>query len=104
MKTQESELKYIKAKSKVEKTKSFYTHVFIYLIVNLIITAFKVSDNLDSWSSFTNELLSFNVLSSWTIWGLFIVMHFISFVFGQRWEERKIEELMNKELSKNSKK
>ncbi len=65
-----------------------------------MITGFKVSNNLDSWKDFTNELLSIDVLSVWTIWGLVLLIHFISLIFGQGWEERKIEELMNKELSK----
>ncbi|MBV7267891.1 2TM domain-containing protein [Winogradskyella sp. WHY3] len=96
-------LKYIKAKNKVEKEKSFYTHIIIYLLVNLVITTFKVWNNLDSWGSFTNELISIDVLSVWAIWGIFLLLHFLSFKFGQGWEERKIEEFMNKELSNDSK-
>jgi hypothetical protein len=103
MKTPDSNLKYIRAKNKVEKVKGFYYHVAVYIIVNLVLTGFKVSNNLESWASFSNELLSINVLSSWTIWGIFLVLHLLSFTYGQGWEERKIEELMNKELSKNSK-
>ncbi|WP_296312656.1 2TM domain-containing protein [Winogradskyella sp. UBA3174] len=103
MKTEASDLKYIKAKNRVEKLKKFYNHLAIYIIVNIIITGFKVSNNLDSWANFINELLSIDVLSVWTIWGLVLLIHFISLVFGQGWEERKIEELMNKELSNNHK-
>jgi len=103
MEVEDSNLKYIKAKNKVEKLKSFYNHLVIYVIVNLVITGFKVSNHLESWDSFINDLLSIDVLSVWVIWGLVLLMHFISLIFGQGWEERKIEELMNKELSKNSK-
>ncbi len=100
MGVENSNLKYIKAKNRVEKLKGFYNHLVIYVIVNLVITGFKVSNNLDSWKDFTNELMSIDVLSVWTIWGLVLLIHFISLIFGQGWEERKIEELMNKELSK----
>ncbi|WP_339757342.1 2TM domain-containing protein [uncultured Winogradskyella sp.] len=103
-KAQESNLKYIRAKNRVDKLKKFYNHLAVYIIINLIISGFKVSNNLNSWDNFIDELLSIDVLSSWTIWGLVILMHFISVVFLHGWEERKIEELMNKELSKNSKK
>ena len=103
MDVEDSNLKYIKAKNKVEKLKSFYNHLVIYVIVNLVITGFKVSNHLESWDSFINDLLSIDVLSVWVIWGLVLLIHFISLIFGQGWEERKIEELMNKELSKNSK-
>ena len=104
MKTQHSDLKYIRAKNRVEKVKRFYYHVVIYIIVNLVITGFKVSNNLNSWDEFINDIMSFDVLSTWTIWGLVLVIHALSLVFGQGWEERKIEALMNEELSKNSKK
>jgi len=104
MEVEDSNLKYRKAKNKVEKLKSFYNHLVIYVIVNLVITGFKVSNHLESWDSFINDLLSIDVLSVWVIWGLVLLIHFISLlIFGQGWEERKIEELMKKELSKNSK-
>jgi hypothetical protein len=73
------------------------------MIVNTIITGFKVSNNLDSWASFKNDLFSIEVLSVWAIWGLVLLIHFISLTYGHGWEERKIEELMNKEFSKNNK-
>ncbi|MBO6881842.1 MAG: 2TM domain-containing protein [Winogradskyella sp.] len=103
MDSKNSDLKYIKAKNKVEKEKAFYTHLGIYIVINLMITGFKVSDNLDTWESFIDALLSLDVFITWFIWGIVLIMHFISLKFGLKWEERKIEELMNKELSNNSK-
>ena len=103
MKNKNSDLRYIKAKRRVEKEKGFYTHLGIYLVVNLMITVFKVWDNLESWESFTNELFSLNVFVTWFIWGVVLLMHFLSLKFGLDWEERKIEDLMNKELSNDSK-
>tara|TARA_R110002049_G_scaffold103458_2_gene249723 strand:- start:542 stop:856 length:315 start_codon:yes stop_codon:yes gene_type:complete len=102
MKTKESDLKYFKAKNRVEKLKKFYNHLAVYIIVNLIITGFKVSQNLDSWDSFINEFLTINVLSSWTVWGLFLIIHFISVMFLHGWEERKIEEYMSKDYQKKT--
>ena len=104
MKYQKSNLSYIKAKNKVDRERGFYNHLIVYILVNTVITILKVWNNLDSWESFTNELISINVLSVWVIWGIFLVLHFLSFKFGGAWEERKIEELMNKELSNDSKK
>jgi len=98
-----SDLKYIRAKDRVEKVKKFYNHLAVYIIINLVITGFKVSDNLGSWESFINELFSYNVLSSWAVWGIVLLMHFFSITLGRKWEERKIEALMKKELSKNTK-
>ncbi|WP_299522098.1 2TM domain-containing protein [Winogradskyella sp.] len=103
MKNQNSNLSYIRAKNKVEKERGFYTHLIIYVLVNVFITLLKVWNDLDSWESFTNELISINVLSVWVIWGIFLILHFLSFKFGGAWEERKIEALMNKELSNDKK-
>lgn len=103
MNNQESNLKYIRAKNKVDKEKGFYSHLIVYLLVNIAITIMKIWNDVDSWVSFNNELTRIDVFSVWLIWGIFLLLHFISFKFGQGWEERKIEALMKKELSKNSK-
>lgn len=103
MENRESNLKYIRAKNKVDKEKGFYSHLLIYILVNIGITVIKVWNDLDSWDSFTNELTTIDVLSSWVIWGIFLILHFISFKYGQGWEERKIQEFMNEELSDDSK-
>jgi hypothetical protein len=103
MDIKKSDLNYIKAKDRVEKIKKFYNHLAVYIIINLVITGFKVSNNLDSWSAFTNELTSIDVLSSWVVWGIVLVIHLISITLVRGWEERKIEALMKKELSKNTK-
>jgi hypothetical protein len=97
METNSTDFKYLKAKNRVEKLKKFYNHLAVYIIINSIITGFKVYNNLDSWESFKNELFSFDVLSSWTVWGLVLIIHFISVVFFHGWEERKIETYMRKE-------
>ena len=103
MKTEDQSLKYIKAKDRVEKIKSFYNHLVVYIIINLVITGFKLSNNLGSWNEFTDELFSIDTLSSWTIWGVMLLIHLFAITVGRGWEERKIEELMKKELSKNTK-
>ena len=83
MKNQNSNLSYIKAKNRVERQKGFYTHLIIYLIVNIVLTGFKVWGGLNSWNSFIDEFLTINVLSTWVIWGIFVVLHFLSVKFGQ---------------------
>jgi hypothetical protein len=101
MKDKDFNLKYILAKNRVEKVKNFYNHVAVYIIVNLVITGFKVSNHLDSWADFKKEVLTFSVLSVWAVWGLVLGIHLISVTLLSGWEERKIEALMKKELSKN---
>lgn len=107
MKTQQQSDPFIRAKTKMEKLKSFYTHLTIYIVINSIITGFNVSDSLGSWDAFTSELVSLNVLSTWLVWGIILAVHAFSVfvlpqILGYDWEERKIEQLMQEEL--NSKK
>lgn len=91
------------AKLKVDKLKRFYSHLGVYLVVNTIITGFKVSNGLDNWETFREDLLSFSTLSSWLVWGMLLAIHAFSvFVFpkilGYEWESKKIEELMEEDL------
>lgn len=92
-------LKYIRAKHRVQREKGFYNHLVVFVLVNSAITAFKVYDNLSSWEDFTNELISINVLSTWVVWGAILLFHFFMFSVGSQWEEKKINEYMDKELS-----
>lgn len=103
MKTQDSISKYNRARNRVEKLKSFYTHLSIYIIINTVITLFKVS--FDNWDRFTADLLTFDTLSSWTVWGFILLIHAFSVfalpkLLGYDWEERKIERFMQEELNK----
>ncbi|MCA0132150.1 2TM domain-containing protein [Winogradskyella alexanderae] len=99
-----SNLSYTRAKNRVEREKGFYTHLAIYLVVNVALTGFKVWGDLNNWDDFINALVSINVLSTWLLWGIFLGLHFLSVKYGQAWEERKIEQFMNDELSNNSRK
>ena len=96
------ELKYLRAKNKVERTKRFYNHVFVYFIINIIITLVKIWNDLGNWSAVQNELVSINVWSVWVVWGAFLVIHFFVYKFGAEWEERKIEAYMKQELNKKN--
>jgi len=87
--------KYEKAKKRVEEIKGFYSHLIVYLCVNvalLIINLVTSSGTL--W--FYWPLLG---------WGIGLFFHGMGvFVFskfpGKRWEERKIKEVM-KEMDDN---
>ena len=88
----EQDVKYQKAKERVEAIKGFYIHAIVYVVVNLI-------------------LFSINMLTSpedlWFFWphigwGIGVVFHILTVYnffpwFGADWEERKIKEIMEKE-------
>ena len=84
------EIKYLKAKERVETLRGFYIHLTVYVIVNLGLF-------------FINMMTSPETL--WFIWplmgwGIAIVLHAVR-VFveapGSSWEQKKIAKLMKKE-------
>lgn len=84
---------YRSAQKKVDSIKGFYSHLMVYLIVNIfIVTAIVSNTNI--------ELLSFSALSTALFWGIGLASHAIG-VFGEdilfpkNWENRKIQEIMD---------
>ncbi|WP_062054828.1 2TM domain-containing protein [Sediminicola sp. YIK13] len=95
-----------KAKKRLERLKSFYTHLSVFLIVNggLIITYFFTKPSI--FQATTNKefikWVDWNVLLTPIIWGVFLIAH-ASCVFQwrlpflQRWEERQYNKIIEKE-------
>lgn len=93
--------KYIRAKKRVDQLKGYYTHLAIYLLVNVIISVTKIIDLMDSGDTFEEAFMSFDNFSLWMFWGIGIAFHTYK-VFGagllfmnKDWEDRKIKEFMN---------
>ena len=90
--------KYREAKERVEELKSFYIHLFIYVIVNIGLFLLDVLSSTDSlW--FYWPLLG---------WGIGILAHAFSVfglrgILGKEWEERKIKEIMEREKKTQNK-
>ncbi|WP_309608854.1 histidine kinase [Flavobacterium sp.] len=83
---------YIRAKEKVEKLKGFYGNLISYCCVIPILVIINLSTN----SKF--QWFWFPMLG----WGLGVTFHaFDAFGYGKSWEDRKINEILNKE--KNNK-
>ncbi|MGJ8549148.1 2TM domain-containing protein [Winogradskyella undariae] len=106
MKIDNSDLKYLKAKKKVEKLKAFYTHLSVYFIVNTSISGIKIISYMNNGKSFMEAFFELSTSMSWLIWGVAIVLHGLSafdilVFFGEEWRERKIKKLMDDELSNN---
>ena len=93
----QDDIKYLEAKKRVKKLKGFYSHLTIYILVNLFIVFINIQDLKpgESYFQYKNFITLF-------FWGIGLVAHGMSvfvpqFVLGRNWEERKIKELMNKE-------
>ncbi len=82
------------AKRKVKRIKGFYIHAIVYICVNLMII---VSNSLIANKGFANADGYMTAL----FWGFGLLAHAMSvfapdFILGSNWEERKIQEYMNK--------
>ncbi len=82
------------AKTKVKIIKGFYIHAIVYICVNLMII---VSNSLIANKGFANADGYMTAL----FWGFGLLTHAMSvfapdFILGSNWEERKIQEYMNK--------
>lgn len=99
MNTQE-EIKYQEALKQVKKIKEFYSHLLVYIVVNIMIIVVNIQ-NLspgESYFQYKNFITAF-------FWGIGLVAHGFSvflpqWFLGRNWEERKIKELMEQDKKK----
>lgn len=90
-------IKYLEARKRVKRLKGFYTHVAIYVLVNLLIVFINYQDLKPGESYFQPK----NFMTLF-FWGIGLIAHGLSifvpqFILGRNWEERKIRQLMDKE-------
>lgn len=91
------ELRYQQALNRVKKIKGFYTHLMVYVVINIAIILSTI--NFDTDGSWNLEMRHF---STALFWGIGLVAHGLSvflpsFIMGNNWEERKINQIMEKE-------
>lgn len=92
-----SDERYNLAYKRVKRIKEFYVHALVYVLVNAFIIFRNYygntpNENFWSWVNFNTVLF----------WGIGLVAHGLSvfgtnIFFGQKWEERKIQEFMDKD-------
>lgn len=93
-------LRYERARKRVRQISGFYKHLAVYVLVNLFLltrTYLKLSEGEIFWS-FENFSMAF-------FWGFGLAVHALSTFgpaafMGRDWEERKINEIMDREKSK----
>ncbi len=95
------EHKYLLVKKRVEKIKGFYTHLAVYIIVNIFISAVIIFGlTHDESDSFADALTNFGVYSTWVFWGIGVFFHWLgvfgsNLFFGKDWEKRQIQKYMD---------
>ena len=95
------EIKYQQALKRVKKIKGFYIHLTVYIVINLMLLIVNYK-NLDANENFWR----WQTFNTFFFWGIGLLAHGFSvftptFILNKDWEERKINELMEKE--KNNK-
>ena len=87
----EFDQKYLRAKKRVQLLKSFYIHLTVYVLVNMMLFFINLMSDAGNWW-FLYPLLG---------WGIGLAVHAISTfgfgLFSDDWEERKIKKYMDKE-------
>lgn len=95
-----SDPRYNLAYKRVKRIKGFYVHALVYVLINLFIIASSYKENLFGGRIF----LSWQTFSTPLFWGIGLFAHGMSvfsreLFFGQNWEEKKIQQFMEKEKS-----
>jgi len=92
--------KYRKARRRVKDIKDFYTHLTVYVVVNLFIIAMHLGI---FQSGFANvEIPDWSIFTTPFFWGIGLFFHWLKVfknnnVFLKNWEKRKIQEYLDKE-------
>lgn len=88
-----------RALKRVSQLKKFYSHLSVYIIINLIIFSIKAyyldffnNGDIGNW-------LQWHIISTPLIWGIFLLVHAIKVFspFPRNWEKRQIQKYIDRE-------
>jgi len=90
------------AKKQIENEKGWYTHLFIYIIINIGVQLFY--SGVFDGGTYTNYIPWWVRFTTPGFWGLSLFVHWVLVFkklrfnsFYKKWEERKIKEFMEEE-------
>jgi len=86
-----------RATKRVKSIAGFYKHLIVYILVNIFLIVLKYY-TLDN----NEKFFEFSTFSTAFFWGIGLLFHGLgvfgsTVFFGKNWEEKKIQEIMNKE-------
>jgi len=92
---------YLRAKKRVESMVGFYWHLTAYIVVNVFLILLIGFNSSSGFRGFGPYATAF-------FWGIGLLFHFIgvfgfNFILGKNWEQRKLEEFMEKEREQDRK-
>lgn len=87
-----------RAKEKLVRIKGFYTHMTIYIIMNLAVTANVIYQRMQGGESFW-DTMDFWTFTVWFFWGIGLFFHGMRAfgknpIFSKEWEAKQIEKIM----------
>ncbi len=102
MKNFNKEEKYISAKKRVDDIKAFYTHLIVYVLINIFISSIKITFNIRSGEPFSEAFFDFSTFAVWMAWGIGITFHGFavyseSTLSFRRWKEKKLQQFLDEE-------
>ncbi|TDO71426.1 2TM domain-containing protein [Flavobacterium chryseum] len=99
---------YNEAYKKVKKIKGFYSHLKIYIIVNIIIVVSSLNSDYFGHSIHESGLFDWRTYSTALYWGIAVLIHAFT-VFGpdvffsRDWEQKKIQKYMDRDAQNKNK-
>lgn len=102
MDTTDYNKKFEKAKKRVEDIKKFYKHLTFYVVINGFFIARRIYKDIEYGDSLIEAFTDIHNYRLFFWWGIGLVLHGMftfkfDFGFGKDWENRKINEFMDKE-------
>ncbi|WP_439127398.1 2TM domain-containing protein [Polaribacter sp.] len=100
------EQNYVRAQKRVKELKGFYIHLIVYILVNLFLSGIIIYGLMQSGDTFKEAITNFGTYSTAFFWGIGMFFHWLgvfgfkSLGLGKDWENRKIQELMDKDDEK----
>jgi hypothetical protein len=96
----DEEIRYEIAAKRVKDLKGFYTHLAVYIVINIIILIGN-----QHWNE-SGNFFQLKNFSTAIFWGIGLVAHGLNvfglgLFFSKKWEEKKIKEIMDKDKKRN---
>jgi hypothetical protein len=93
--------KYARAQKRVSEIKKFYKHLGTYLLINFLLIGKRIYKDITFGDSYLEAFTDINNYNFFFMWGVFLILHAVKVfgfpnVFNKDWEERKVQEYMNK--------
>ncbi|MGO4770212.1 2TM domain-containing protein [Flavobacterium sp. W22_SRS_FK3] len=99
---------YNAAYRKVKKIKGFYSHLKVYIIVNIIIIVSNLNRDFFGHNIYDSRLFDWHTYSTAFYWGIALGIHAFTvfgpdLFFNEDWEQKKIQKYMDKKTSNTNK-